>query len=405
MENTVSKKRWGYVAAGTVILLFAGLIYVWSLFRAPLSAVFTDWTESQLSLVFTVSIICFCLGGFFGGKLSRNMKHRYVVLLSAAMLFVGYFVSSLLDTSNSEASIAVLTVFYGIFCGIGAGLSYNAVISAVVGWFPDKAGVASGIMLFGFGAGSLILGSVISMLIDISGIFNTFKYIAIAVAVVLAVGSIFIKTSETHRQTAAEEKGKKQFTTGQMLKTASFWLFFGWIVAGNAAGLLVINSAANIASAFGAVAILGMLVSVMNGGGRIFYGFLFDKYGRKFSMTLNCFILLAAGLLLTFGGYAESAVIVLIGMLATGISYSCSPTASSAFVHASYGSKNYAANFSVANFSLIPAAVIGPMISGSLFEASGGSYESTFIMMIVFAVIAIVFNLLLNISSKKELGV
>ena len=50
----VSNKRWGYVVAGTIILLFAGLIYVWSLYKVPLNTAFPDWTASNLSLVITV---------------------------------------------------------------------------------------------------------------------------------------------------------------------------------------------------------------------------------------------------------------------------------------------------------------------------------------------------------------
>ena len=106
----VSNKRWGYVVAGTIILLFAGLIYVWSLYKVPLNTTFPDWTPSQLSLVFTVSIICFCLGGFIGGKLSKKISHRTLIFLSAAFLFAGYMVSSSISGMESGAALAVMSV-------------------------------------------------------------------------------------------------------------------------------------------------------------------------------------------------------------------------------------------------------------------------------------------------------
>ena len=403
MENTISKKRWGYVAAGTIILLFAGLLYVWSLFRAPLAVEFGTWSASDMSLVFSISIICFCIGGFLGGKLSAKIKHQFVVIIGGVMMFVGFLVSSMLDVNAPDASIVLITVFYGVFCGLGSGLCYNAVIGAVLKWFPDKAGTASGIMLFGFGAGSLVLGSVITMLIDMSGIFNTFLYVAIAVLVVLVAGSFFIKApKQTAQQKTASFGDKKQYSTLQMLKTGSFWLFFIWMIVINSAGLLVINSAANIATAFGAVAILGMLVSVMNGVGRIFYGFSFDKKGRKFSMTINVFILLAAGVFLVMGATFMSAALVIIGMLATGFAYSCAPISSSAFIHSAFGAQHYPINYSLANFSLIPAAFIGPMISSSLFESAGGTYDTTFMMVVIFAGIAIALNFILNAVAKRE---
>ena len=400
----VSNKRWGYVVAGTIILLFAGLIYVWSLYKVPLNTAFPDWTPSNLSLVFTISIICFCLGGFLGGRFSKKMSHKTLILLAAAFLFVGYMVSSMISGMESGAALAVLIVFYGIICGLGSGFCYNAVLSSVVKWFPEKAATVSGIMLFGFGAGSLVLGSVISMLIASGSVFDTLRYIAIAVVIVLVIGAFVIKVPKGEAAAAAKsvDENKKQYTPGQMLKSPSFWLFFIWVVLGNASGLLVINSAANIAEAFGLIALLGMLVSVMNGGGRIFYGFMFDKFGRKVCMTLNSILLLVSGILLVTGGISFTGGLVLVGMLVVGLAYSCSPTASAAFTRSSYGSLHYAENFGVVNFSLIPAAIIGPMIAGSLFESSGGSYDSTFLMVIIFAVAAIIINFILGVAEKKE---
>ena len=49
-----NNKRWLYLAVATVILLFQGLIYAWSLFRTPFSEIYTDWTVAQLSMTFTI---------------------------------------------------------------------------------------------------------------------------------------------------------------------------------------------------------------------------------------------------------------------------------------------------------------------------------------------------------------
>ena len=153
---------------------------------------------------------------------------------------------------------------------------------------------------------------------------------------------------------------------------------------------------------FGRVAIVGMIVSVFNGAGRVIIGAIFDKIGRKTTMLINICILLAAGIVLFMGAKTSAIVLVVIGLLLTGISYGGNPTISSAFINRQYGRKHFAVNFSLGNFSLIPAAIAGPMISSKLVEGAGGAYDTTFIAMIVFGAVSLVFYVLLNGACKKE---
>ena len=304
-----NNKRWLYLAVATVILLFQGLIYAWSLFRTPFSEIYTDWTVAQLSMTFTISISCFCLGGFVGGQLSKKLGVKVRFLITAVCLFIGFFGVSMLNPADSAGSLTKLYIFYGVFGGGGVGIGYNAVISTITKWFPDKVGLASGIMLMGFGLGSLLLGSVVTGMVAAQGLFPTFKILAIAITVVMVVGAIIIKAPEAPAAPAeakAEEKEEKStavsFSAGEMLKTSRFWIFFLWAIALNSAGLMVINSAANISLAFGGSAILGMVVSLFNGAGRIIAGNNFDRFGRKKSTLINVSFMMIAGILLVLAG-------------------------------------------------------------------------------------------------------
>ena len=186
-------KRWLYLGTATLALLFLGLIYAWSIFRTPFSEIFPDWSVSQMSLTFTISMIFFCLGGFAGGLMSKKMSVRIRFLISAAMLFIGFFAVSMVDPAKPASSLIMLYIFYGIFGGGGVGVAYNTVIGTLNKWFPDKVGLASGIMLMGFGLGGLVLGSVVNGMIGSMGLLGVFRILGIVIAIVCAAAAFIIK--------------------------------------------------------------------------------------------------------------------------------------------------------------------------------------------------------------------
>ena len=402
----MNNKRWLYLGVATISTLFLGLIYAWSLFRAPFSEVFKTWTVAQMSMTFTISMIMFCLGGLIGGQLGKKFGVKVRILIAAVLLLVGFFMVSTLNPADASGSLMKLYIFYGIFGGGGVGIGYNAVITTITKWFPDKVGLASGIMLMGFGLGGLALGSVVTKFIAGIGIFSTFKLLAIAIFVVLLVAAIIIKTPEAPTagasKTAAADDNTHHYTSAEMMKTSRFWIFFLWAIALNSAGLMVINSAANISVAYGGSAVLGMIVSLFNGAGRIVAGNNFDRFGRKTSSIVNNIFMIIAGALLIAGGVSHSLILVVIGLIFVGLSYGGTPTITSAYVNKAFGAKYFATNFSIANFSLIPAAIIGPIISAKLLEAAGGKYDSNFRALIVFTLVALALWIGLNIASKKS---
>jgi OFA family oxalate/formate antiporter-like MFS transporter len=335
------------------------------------------------------------------------------------MLFIGFFAVSMVRTDDPAGSLTMLYIFYGVFGGGGVGVAYNTVIGTLNKWFPDKVGLASGIMLMGFGLGGLVLGSVVNGMIGSMGILPVFKILGIAIAVICAAAAFIIKApsaddsaalaelaaASAPKSAGADDKAAakaaaKDYTAGEMLRTARFWFFTIWAILLNSAGLLVINSAANISVAFGGTAVLGMIVSLFNGAGRIIAGNNFDKFGRKMATIVNNAFMLAAGLFLTVGGMSGKYIFILIGLIFVGLAYGGCPTITSAYVNRAFGPANFPTNFSIANFSLIPAATIGPMISSALLEAADGSYNSNFYAIIGFSVAALVMWVLLNMSSR-----
>ena len=71
--------RWVYAIVGVIVLLFAGLVYAWSVLSTPIAAEFTGWTKAQLSLTFTLVMILFCIGSLLCGLLAGKLSAKNAV--------------------------------------------------------------------------------------------------------------------------------------------------------------------------------------------------------------------------------------------------------------------------------------------------------------------------------------
>ena len=105
------------VFVGTVILLFSGIIYGWSILSAPIMAEFSDLSGGSLSLTFTLSMIFFCLGGLTAGIMAKRTTTRFRLILAGVMFFAGF------QLAAQAKGLALLYLGYGLCCGMGSGLS------------------------------------------------------------------------------------------------------------------------------------------------------------------------------------------------------------------------------------------------------------------------------------------
>ena len=180
--------RAAILAAGCIMFLFTGTIYAWSILSSPFPAEF-GWTSAQLGLNFTIVMSCFCIGGLSGSFVTRCLSARVTVLIGAAMCFLGYFLCSRVTAH----SLWLLYLSYGGLIGLGVGFSYNAVLGTVMGWFPDKKGFASGVLLMGFGCSTLIMGNLADRLFrSAMGWRTTYLLLGAATLVVLLIGSRWV---------------------------------------------------------------------------------------------------------------------------------------------------------------------------------------------------------------------
>ena len=391
------KSRVPYLWVGTLMMLLLGSIYAWSYFKTALGAIFPMWNQKQLSLTFTIMMILFAAGGLLGGKLSKTIQHSMLALLSGCLMLIGFVTVSFLPSGNETLALILLYIFYGGFTGLGVGIGYNVVLSCVSSWFPDKDGLVSGILLTGFGFSSLIIANAAEALLQVTTLSIVFRGLGILCGGVMVLGSFFLRLPTADDTLPAPKKkavvsGGQDYTTAQMLRRPTFWLYFLWNLCMSATGMLVINNASSIALFFGAAATVGLLVSIFNSGGRLFIGMSMDKFGWKATMLIDNAVIISAGLLMVLGNALGLFPLVLIGMLMAGICYGGGVTIQASLVRTFYGSKNYAVNFSTCNLVMIPAAFIGPMISAALVDAAGGAFGPTFIMVVVMGFFSLVIN-------------
>jgi OFA family oxalate/formate antiporter-like MFS transporter len=397
-------RRWLLLAAAVLAMLFAGIIYAWSILKVPFADEF-GWSVSALSLNFTLTMCGFCLGGILGSRLSRRLGVKLPVIIAALLAGSGLALTGILSGSH----VALLYLTYAVMAGLGIGIAYNVIISTVNAWFPDKKGLCSGCLMMGFGASSLLLGNLASALFESAlGWRRTYLLLGGMILVVLVLVGLLLSrpSSEVTLPAPKKTSGRrgedfevKDLSTTEMLKRFTFWRAFLCLVFMTAVGSSVISFARDLALETGAQTALATtlvgVLSVCNGLGRILTGAVFDALGRRFTMLAAGVLTIVAAAVTLAAVLLGSLPLCILGLCLSGISYGTSPTISSAFTASFYGQKYFPTNFSITNCNLMGASVMAT-VCGNLVASSGG-YVAPFILLLVLSVAA----LGLNISIRK----
>ncbi|MDR2402998.1 MAG: MFS transporter [Spirochaetaceae bacterium] len=400
--NLLDKTRWIQLIAGFVLLLFLGLIYAWSVFIVPLESEF-DWNRQATSLTFTISMSAFCIGGLIAGLLAGKLSSGLILRICAVFVLAGFGFASRIVTLKG------LYICYGMCVGLGIGLAYNVVISNVTRWFPEKAGFISGLLLMGFGLGGMVFSTTSTILMERFGWRIVFAGIAGVYFLLIIVCSLIISQPKTtlmsgsFKDTKERTSTLKDYTTKEMVSDAYFWLYFIWSVCLSAGGLAIIGHASPFAIDMGvtvsAAAFYAGLISVFNGTGRVVFGLLFDRVGRRLTMLIVSLGLVITSCILILALRFNSIHVLVIGYVCAGISYGGIMPCNSTVINKFYGQKHYPMNFSIITMNILIASPLGPFLAGSLQRLSG-SYASTLYALIVFGCLAVLLSQI--IRQKKS---
>ncbi len=367
--------RWFYLAVGTVAMLFAGIIYAWSILKEPFASQF-GWSTTDLSLNFTLTMSFFCAGGLLGAQIAKRTGHRIALVLAGILGAAGFGLTALLK----GGSVLWLYGTYGLVASTGIGIAYNVLLSTVGSWFPDKKGLCSGFLMMGFGASALVLGNLASGLFESRlGWQGTYVLLGVGLGIVLVLSGLLLKKpgadTPLPQAKAKAAQAVEDMPPARMLRRPSFYLAFLYLVFLTAVGSSVISFAKDLALDVGATAALATtlvgVLSVCNGLGRIITGACFDALGCRKTMYLAAIVTIGAAGVTLISVLTGNLVLCIVGLCLTGISYGASPTTASAFTANFYGNKYFSTNMAIMVFNMMGSSFVATLC-GSLLGSTGG---------------------------------
>ncbi len=386
-------KRSFVVLGAVLIQLSLGAVYGWSLFNQPLTEKF-GWAKEDILVTFSITIATFALFTIFAGKAQDKVGPRLVATAGGILLATGLFLASRADT------LFQLYLFYGIIGGAGIGTAYVAPLAASVKWFPEKRGLISGIAVAGFGGGGLIFKPIILALIERFGVSETFFYLGIIYLILVVGGAQLLfdpPKSLIYQQDGIHSKNN-DFSPKEMFATSQFYLMWFMFLFGTISGLLVIGQAvdigitlANLSTTSAANAVV--FIAFFNAAGRIFWGMISDKIGRKNALKLMYLLTSLTMLYLAIGNLNYPLFIVAVSIVgfAFGGFLAVFPSKTADY----FGLENIGVNYGIMYQAYGISAFIGPVIANFV------PLKQAFIITAILSLFAIGMTFLLKLPVKS----
>ena len=283
MSNILQNKQGLKVLfTGAFLQLFLGIIYVWSVFKNPVSEHY-GWEASAVGLTASFMLCFFVIGIFMGGKLQIKIGAKLTVLIGGLMVAGGMLATAFLPAGSP---VFLIYLFYGAAGGFGVGAAYNAILSTAQKWFPQNRGFAAGISVCAFGFSTVIFAPLVTALNNKIDVNFTFMILAGIFALVILVFFNFIKTPEQTAAAAAPfaPTEKKQYTTTEMIKTLRFYLISLSLMFGTSVFFIINPDLTDIARDRGIpyfATSLVMFTGIFNALGRLGAPLMSDKIGRE----------------------------------------------------------------------------------------------------------------------------
>ena len=381
-----------FVVIGAIIIqLCLGAIYAWSVFTKPL--VEAGWTKTQTQAVFAAGLALFAIVMVIAGRLMPKTGPKKLAFSGGVVLGLGYLLAGLLGGTN----FWLIFIFIGIIGGSGIGLAYVVPIAVGMRWFPDKQGLISGLAVAGFGFGATLwvkLAGSWGNLISTYGLSQTFTIYGIVFFLAVIFGGIWMKYPPENWQPAGwnpeSSKNKKNVVSkvnlksGEMLKTPQYYMILITFAFGASAGLMTIGLmklfplealtkagiSEEIASGIAGTA-MAVFFSLANGIGRIAWGAISDKLGRKTSIIL---MMATQGIfVILFQWIAGNPILLYIGATLIGFNFGGNFALFPTITADTFGAKHIGQNYGWVFLAYGIGGIFGPILGGKLGDMNNFS--------------------------------
>lgn len=386
------KSFWCLFAAILIHFCIGG-IYAWSEFVPELCSKF-KLTLTQTQIVFGTVFGVFTTATLLGGKLLSIFGPRWVVTIGGILFSAGYLLASF-----STCSFYTLMIYIGVLSGSGTGLCYVVPLTTAIKWFPKRKGFATGLVVAGFGSGSIFLSNASEMLSN-NGVpvQDIFFYISIFYGFIIVSAAQLIANPQVLAH-ILNIQGDTQGRIRRLVRDRVFLAMLGGMFGGTFAGMLIIGNMKPIGVSLGNSSFMAMLgisaFALGNGFGRIMWGLLFDKYGSK-TITWSVITSLSGCIMLIC---AKEGFLFLAAGALTGLGFGACFVLYAAQIATSYGSSNVAKIYPYVFICYGMSGVIAPFLGGFIMDSTA-SYKVA--LLICAAFLTVILPVTMSLTQRNR---